>query len=146
MNYQRFKDEQEALHNISLAYKNNPEFKQQLDTNPRSIFCGELGQESECEIAIMHNGDGMAYFILPANIEHIMDDDEVVTIAAAKMQYSSFNDTTFETIYYNDENRKYYKRYKGDPTDPQGKTHFTEVSIGIFGGYTEMPGVVVINS
>ncbi len=151
MSYQKFIHEQTALTDISLAYKNDPEFQKHLDANPKAIFRGEMGAElleSECEIIIKHNSDEVFYFILSANVNQILDDEEVDSINAAKLEHVGSSRDSSSLVYKDPSSGKLYRRYKGDPSDPFGHTHFIE-SVGRgsnhrFVGYFDKNDTVVV--
>ena len=131
MKFERFINEQKALADISLAYKNNPEFKKQLDANPKSILVADMA-ETECEIVIQQNSDDVFYVILSADMNQGLTDEDADNINAAKLAGVGFiynsNQQTREAL-YNPENDKFYRRYKGDPTDSAGKTHFIQINV-----------------
>ena len=125
MNYEQFIDEQKLLANLSIAYKNDPEFQGQLDTNPKSIFRGDLA-ETESEVVIMHNSDSDFYFILPMDMNGIISDEETSNISAAKFIPTSRSSEGGTPVLYDTENDKYYRRVKSDE-DHFGLHHFIEV-------------------
>ena len=146
MNYQRFIDDQEALANISLAYKNDPEFRASLDANPMGIFVDNLPQ-TEGEIIIVQNTEEDFYFVLTANISQAIDDDETHIIAAAAIEFLEAIETKngYRSLFQNTETGDLFRRYKSDPSDPQGQSHFIRVEqhrLGARVEYTDVGGVI----
>lgn len=145
MYYQQFINEQQSLTDIGHAYKNDSEFKKNLDADPKSIFKGDMAS-TECEVIIKQNSDDVFYFTLTVDMNQGINDEIINNINAAKLTPLSLLGEHDAQLFQNSEDNKYYRRYKGDSSDPQGKTHFIEVASRSIGNspFRDVSGEVVI--
>ncbi len=149
MNYERFIKEQTALTDLSVAYRDDPKFRASVDANPKSILTGTIA-ECEGEVVIMQNTAETFYFVLSAEMSQILDDEETNTIAAAKLSYVSDDYSReafgFRQVLHDTETGGFYRRYKKDPDDPLGETHFVQVhryDDGTYAGIRDVGPVIV---
>ncbi len=128
MNYQRFATEQTSLTRISLAYKHDPEFRKQLDADPKSIFIAELA-ELDGEVVIMHNSNDDFYFILPADINGAMCDNETRDITAAALHSLGQERTEGGAllVFRDTDSGRFFRQFK-TLADPYGLKNLQEVT------------------
>ena len=129
MNHTKFINEQQMLADISHAYKNDPAFKKMLDDNPKAIFQDESFQNAEGEVVIMQNTGETYYFVLGVNGNQAIEDDDISNINAAKLISATVSvDNVGTRDVFGTESGNLYRRYKADPSDPGGKSHFVQVA------------------
>ncbi len=124
MNYQRYIEDQKSLADIGYVYKHDPEFHEQLDACPQSIFCGDMAK-IDCEINIKQNSDEIYYFVLEANVNQALEDEDSANIFASKWQVVGHDDG--KEVLCDPSTGDLYRRYKQDSDDPMGQTHFIKV-------------------
>ena len=127
MNYQDFIEDQKLSRDLAFFYRNNPEFRNRIDADPKSIFKDRL---TDVEVIIKQDSDEVMYFILIANTNQAINDEDISSITAAKLQgvtIVQYGGDKLREVVFDTENGKHYRRYKGDPSDPTGRTHFIEV-------------------
>ena len=112
MSYKRFISDQHDLVNIAKAYKNNPEFKQQLDNDPKMIFENGVGN-FQGEVCIFWNNADDHYLILPMNPNICVDDEEFNNLSAAKWQFAGSDEISM--FYIGETGEKYgYLKQQGN--------------------------------
>ncbi len=87
MTYEAYMNQHSDLTKISLAYKNDPEYRKTLDANPKGIFINQEIPHGASEVEIVQNTDDTYYFVMRADHNQSIDDDDLDNIVAAA-QYS----------------------------------------------------------
>ena len=82
-NHEHFLSEQNNFANMAKAYKNNPEFKEAVDKDPRFLIDGEF----DGELKVVWNDEVNYYLIIPADPNGAIDDEDLgIAGANAKIQ------------------------------------------------------------
>ncbi len=126
MNYETFINDQKNLMNIAKAYKNNAEFKEKIDKNPKAIFA-TLPSFAE-EVKICWNTGENYFFILPPDPSIGICDEQIDTISAAKFDYIRA-DADNRYFHNNRGNAENYRVPKNQKADADGLVTFIRVDL-----------------